>query len=67
LIFIGIGKARAGAALTAGQRVTVATSGYFTAATSGDWICGRAFEAITSGSLGPIFFIGQGDYQVSSL
>jgi hypothetical protein len=66
MIILGIGKGRAGGALTAGQRVTVSTSGYFTAAASGDYHCGRAFEAITSGSLGPIFIHGAGYYQVSS-
>jgi hypothetical protein len=67
MIILGIGKGRAGGALTAGARVTVSTSGYFTAATSGDYLCGRAMEAVTSGSLGPIFFGGFNVYQVSSL
>jgi hypothetical protein len=66
MIIMGVGKGRAGGTLTKGGRVTVQESGYFTAAASGDYHCGRAFEAITSGSLGPIFFHGAGYYQVSS-
>jgi hypothetical protein len=66
IIIMGIGKGRAGAALTKGQRLTVSTSGYFTAAASGDYHAARAMEAITSGSLGAVFIHGTGFYQVSS-
>ena len=67
MVILGVGKGRAGGALAKGQRVTVSTSGYFTAAASGDYHAGRAWEAITSGSLGPILFHGAAHYQVSSL
>jgi len=66
MIIIGIGKGRDGGALTDGGNVTVSTSGYFTAAASGDYLCGIAMEAVTSGSLGPIFMRGNNTYQVSS-
>ena len=47
----------AGGAVAAGARVTVATSGYFTAAASGDYIVGRnGPDAVTSGSIGRGFF-----------
>jgi len=54
MIIIGIGKGRAGGTLVAGGSVTVSTSGYFTAITSGHAAVGIAMEAVTSGSLGPI-------------
>ena len=65
IALFGITKARAGMALTAGLKLTVSTSGYFTQAYSATYHCGRALEAITSGSLGPIFFHGAGYYQTS--
>ena len=46
-------KFRAGGAIAAGKAITVATSGYLTAAGSGDYIIGKnKNSAITSGSLG---------------
>lgn len=49
----GIMKFTAGGAVTAGARVTVTTSGYFTAAGSGDYVVGRALEAaVASGAVG---------------
>ena len=47
----------AGGAVAAGARLTVATSGYFTSAASGDYIVGRnGPAAVTSGSVGRGFF-----------
>jgi len=66
IVMIGVGKGRAGGALTAGANVTVSTSGYFTAAASGDYVAGIAMEAVTSGSLGPIGLRMNNPYQVSS-
>jgi hypothetical protein len=66
MIILGIGKGRAGGTLTAGGHVTVSTSGYFTAAASGDYLVGQAMEAVTSGSLGPVFIGRLNTYQVSS-
>ena len=66
IIILGIGKGRAGGALTAGANVTVSTSGYITAAASGDYLFGVAMEAVSSGSLGPILVRGSNPYQVSS-
>ena len=65
MIILGIGKGRAGMTLTPGLRLTVSTSGYFTQAYSADFHCARAWEDITSGSLGPILFHGAGYYQAS--
>lgn len=48
----GIIKFRAGGAVAIGKRMTVATSGYFTTAGSGDFLVGRALQAVTSGSIG---------------
>ncbi len=67
MIIVGVGKGRAGGALTAGSAVTVSTSGYFTAGASGDNIVGIAMEAVTSGSLGPIFLRGANHNAVNSL
>jgi len=67
MIILGVAKARAGVALALGQRVRVTTSGYFVVAASGYGDSGRAMEAITSGSLGPIFFHGVADYLPTSL
>lgn len=58
MIILGVGKGRAGVALTKGLRLRVTTSGYFIAAASGSHHVGRAMEAVTSGSLGPIYFHG---------
>jgi hypothetical protein len=67
IVMIGIGKGRAGGALVAGGNVTVATSGYFNAAGSGDNIVGIAMEAVTSGSLGPIGMRMSNHYASNSL
>ena len=44
--------------ITAGELVTVTTSGYFTPCTSGYYPSGMALAAISSGSTGPAFFYG---------
>ncbi len=67
LIFFGLGKARAGGAIAKNNTITTATSGYITVTASGDYINGRAMEAITSGSLGKVLWHGANHYQVSSL
>lgn len=43
---------QAGGAITKGNKLTVATSGYVTAAGSGDHVVGRAILTTTSGSIG---------------
>ena len=63
----GIMKARAGGAISANNTITVATSGYITVTASDSFINGRALEAITSGSIGKIFWHGANQYQVSSI
>lgn len=67
MIIVGIGKGRAGGALSKAANVTVSTSGYFTTCASGDYAAGIAMEAVTSGSLGPIGLRLNNPYQVSSL
>lgn len=52
---IGFTKFRAGGAISAADPITMAASGYFTAATSGSRICGNALRAVTSGYLGYAF------------
>jgi hypothetical protein len=66
IVIQGIAKGRAGEALTAGMRLTVDTSGYLDAATSGDYHSAKALATITSGSLGPVYFHGANFYMVSS-
>jgi hypothetical protein len=66
IVIHGLARGRAGGTLTAGMRLTVSTSGYFTAVTSGYYGSAKALEAISSGSLGEIFFHGVNYYQVSS-
>lgn len=58
MIIFGLAKGRVGPAVAKGARLSVALSGYFVTATSGNNDCARAWEAITSGSLGPIMFTG---------
>jgi len=48
----GVCKFRAGGAIAAGGKITVATSGWMTAGDSGDYIVGEARSAVTSGSIG---------------
>jgi len=67
IMFMGIGKARAGGAIAKNGVFKTVTSGYISAATSGGWVNGRALEAITSGSIGKIFWHGVNQYQVSSI
>lgn len=52
----GISRFRAGGAVSAGGAVKVTTSGWFVACASGDLACGKAFEAVTSGSIGEGYF-----------
>lgn len=54
--YFGEMKFAAGLGLSAGNKLTVATSGWFTKAASGDWVCGRCKSAVTSGSLGTGYF-----------
>ena len=63
----GIVKARAGGTIAANNTITTATSGYITVTASDSFINGRALEAITSGSLGKVFWHGANQYQVSSI
>ena len=49
-------------ASSAGDSLTVTTSGYFLPADSGDYICARALGNIGSNSLGDIFFFSPGAY-----
>jgi hypothetical protein len=48
-------KGYAAAAITAGARLKVTTSGYLTTVASGDGTCGKALKAATSGSLVEFF------------
>jgi len=64
----GVMKYRAGGAVTAGQTLTVATSGYFTVSASGDYLVGHGgATAATSGSLSTGIFHFANNYQSSSL
>lgn len=53
---IGEMKFRAGIGISASKAITVTTSGYCTAAGSGDYIVGSAKLAVTSGSIGTGLF-----------
>lgn len=55
-------KFKAGEGLSAGNKLTVATSGWFTKAASGDWLVGVVKAAVTSGSLGTGIFRFPGHY-----
>jgi len=60
----GESKYAAGAAITKGAKLTVATSGWFTTAASNDAIVGEAKYTVTSGSLGTgLFSFAQAQYQ----
>lgn len=50
LAYAGHMKGVAGAALTAGNRVKVTTSGYLAVVASGDGACGKVITTCTSGS-----------------
>lgn len=66
IVVMGIAKFRAGVAASAGDQLTVTTSGYFIAVNSGLHHCGRALEAVTSGSVGAgLFNFGFSAYQVN--
>lgn len=52
LAYFGELKFAAGGGISAGGRLTVATSGFFVAASSGDYCPGRAKTTVTSGSVG---------------
>lgn len=52
----GESQYRAGAAVTKGAKLTVATSGWFTTGDSGSYIVGEAKTTITSGSIGTGLF-----------
>lgn len=67
IVMMGLVKARAGGAIANNGVFSTTTSGYLKASASGDYINGRAMEAITSGSLGLVFWHGTNQYQVSSL
>jgi len=54
--YIGELKFAAGAGISAGVRLTVATSGWFTSAVSGDYAVGRCKSSVTSGSIGTGIF-----------
>ena len=68
LVISGDMKYRAGLAVAAGARLTVASSGWFTTAASGDWVVGRnGVTAATSGSIGRgIFDFSGAPYNVDS-
>lgn len=51
LRFLGIAKGTASAAITAGARVKVTTSGYVVTVSSGDGACGKALTTVTSGAV----------------
>lgn len=53
-----LGRSRyvAGAAVTAGNLLTVTTSGFMVTVTSGDGVCGRAMNAVSSGETGEGLF-----------
>ncbi len=51
IVAFGITKGRSGPELTAGNAITVSTSGYLTVVTSGDYKVGQALTDSTSGAL----------------
>lgn len=60
VLYLGPGKGVAGAAITAGARIKVTTSGYLIAVASGDGSCGKAIATAVSGGVfeGLFNFIG---------
>lgn len=52
ILYAGESRYYAGAAVSAGARLTVTTSGYFITAASGDIAVGRAYAAVGSGGIG---------------
>lgn len=68
--YLGVMKFVAGAAITAGKRVTVTASGYFITAVSGSYVVGRNLDtAVASGAIGtgafnfaaPVYFGDSGE------
>ncbi len=65
---IGESKFRAGGAISAGDFITVAGSGWLTECASGQYAVGECREDVTSGSIGVGFFnFATKTYQVNSL
>lgn len=56
IAYAGISRYRAGGAVSANGRISVTTSGWIIAATSGDTSCGKAIEAVSSGGIGEGIF-----------
>jgi len=56
IAYVGELKFAAGGAIAKGGKITVATSGWFTAANSEDTVVGEAKAAVTSGSAGTGYF-----------
>lgn len=56
LVYAGESKYAAGGAISAGGKITVSTSGWFTSAGSNDTVVGEAKNTVTSGSLGTGIF-----------
>lgn len=54
--YLGRSRYVASAAISAGARLTVTTSGYMVTVTSGDAIVGRALAAVSSGGIGEGIF-----------
>ena len=52
VFYSGESEFRAGGTITAGQRLTVAASGWLTTPTSGGFSVGKAIDACASGSIG---------------
>lgn len=52
----GVGKFTANAAISAGDALTITTSGYGKTAVVGEYIVGKALESVTSGSVGTGYF-----------
>jgi len=73
LAYNGELKFKAGAAITAGDKLTVTTSGYFTTAGSNEAVLGEAVRTVTSGSVGTGLFSfanvtqKRGDFSVASI
>ena len=53
---LGEEKFKAGAGVSKGAKLAVANSGWLITATSGSWVCGRAKDAVSSGSFGTGYF-----------
>lgn len=66
-LLMGVGAGKVGAPTSAGQNLTVTTSGYFTPSVgSGGMIVAKAISAIASGTTGNLMFYGQGGYKATS-